>query len=135
MIAAASCPAQPCAVAAPNNSMPSRSRARSLSPSDFAYSRDRFRELIESALATARTLGASDAVAEVVKSAREAQSQVLDAVRQGLRSAQDLAKSATDRFLAALVGTGAVTIAHASKRPRDHGSQDPMAQGAGFLGA
>ena len=65
MIAAASCPARPRAVAAPNASMPSRSRARSLSPSDFAYSRERFRELIESALATARTLGASDAVAEV----------------------------------------------------------------------
>ena len=31
----------------------------------FAYTRDRFRELVESALATARSLGASDAVAEV----------------------------------------------------------------------
>jgi PmbA protein len=45
--------------------MPSPSSARSLSPSDFAYSRDRFRELVESVLASARTLGASDAVAEV----------------------------------------------------------------------
>ena len=38
---------------------------QSLSPSDFAYSRERFRELVESALATAKALGASDAVAEV----------------------------------------------------------------------
>jgi PmbA protein len=43
--------------------MPSPSR--SLSPSDFAYSRDRFRELVDGALATAKSLGASDAVAEV----------------------------------------------------------------------
>ncbi len=41
------------------------SAPQSLSPSDFAYSRERFRELVDSALATARSLGASDAVAEV----------------------------------------------------------------------
>ena len=45
--------------------MPAPSPVRSLSPSDFGYSRERFRELVESALATARSLGASDAVAEV----------------------------------------------------------------------
>src|SRR5664279_4462319 len=39
--------------------------AASLSPSDFAYTRERFRELAEGALAKARALGASDAVAEV----------------------------------------------------------------------
>ena len=39
--------------------------AASLASTDFAYSRDRFRELAEGALATARSLGASDAVAEV----------------------------------------------------------------------
>ena len=33
--------------------------------SGFAYSRDRFRELVDSCLATAKSLGASDAVAEV----------------------------------------------------------------------
>ncbi|MEO8922923.1 MAG: metalloprotease PmbA [Caldimonas sp.] len=44
--------------------MPSSSTAP-LSPTDFAYSRERFRELVEGALATARELGASDAVAEV----------------------------------------------------------------------
>jgi PmbA protein len=41
------------------------SSPRSLSPSDFAYSRERFRELVDGALATAKALGASDAVAEV----------------------------------------------------------------------
>jgi PmbA protein len=45
--------------------MPSPSRPRALSPSEFAYSRDRFRELAEGALTRARALGASDAVAEV----------------------------------------------------------------------
>jgi PmbA protein len=39
--------------------------AASLSPTDFAYTRERFRELAEGALATAKSLGASDAVAEV----------------------------------------------------------------------
>jgi len=37
----------------------------SLSPSDFAYPRERFKELVETVLKTARSLGASDAVAEV----------------------------------------------------------------------
>src|SRR5664279_3616992 len=46
-------------------SMPSSSAAPSLSPSGFAYSRERFRELAEAALASARGLGASDAAAEV----------------------------------------------------------------------
>ncbi len=40
------------------------SSPRSLSPSDFAYSRENFRELVDGALATAKALGASDAVAE-----------------------------------------------------------------------
>ncbi len=44
--------------------MPSSTSA-SLSPTDFAYSRERFRELVDGALASARALGASDAVAEV----------------------------------------------------------------------
>ena len=41
------------------------SNAVSLSPSDFAYTRERFRELAEGVLATSRSLGASDAVAEI----------------------------------------------------------------------
>jgi PmbA protein len=39
--------------------------AESLSPTEFAYTRERFRELADAALATAKSLGASDAVAEV----------------------------------------------------------------------
>src|ERR1035438_6896728 len=44
--------------------MPS-STATAFSPSDFAYTRERFRELAEGVLATSRSLGASDAVAEI----------------------------------------------------------------------
>ncbi|MEO7262662.1 MAG: hypothetical protein ABI047_15610 [Jatrophihabitantaceae bacterium] len=57
----------------------------------------------------------------------------LGRVRQGLRSAQDLAKSATERFLAALVGIGAVIIANASKNLSDHVNRDLMLLVAGFL--
>lgn len=75
----------------------------------------------------------SDAVAEVVKSARDAQSEVLDAVRQSLRGAQDLAKSATERFLAALVGIASVLIANASKVLSNHVGRNLMLLVAGFL--
>jgi PmbA protein len=45
--------------------MPIASAAPEPTSSGFAYSRDRFRELVETCLATAKGLGASDAVAEV----------------------------------------------------------------------
>ena len=45
--------------------MPKSPRLHRPTPSDFAYSREQFRELVEACLATAKTLGASDAVAEV----------------------------------------------------------------------
>ena len=48
--------------------MPSRTRSHAASASSatgFAYSREHFKGLVDSALATARSLGASDAVAEV----------------------------------------------------------------------
>ena len=45
--------------------MPNPSAASSPTSSGFAYSRDRFRALVDSCLATAKSLGASDAVAEV----------------------------------------------------------------------
>jgi PmbA protein len=45
--------------------MPIASAAAEPTSSGFAYSRDRFRELVEICLATAKGLGASDAVAEV----------------------------------------------------------------------
>ncbi len=50
----------------------------------------------------------SDAVAEVVRSVREAQGVVLDTVRQTSQSAQDLTKSATERFLASLAALVAI---------------------------
>jgi PmbA protein len=46
-------------------SMPPVSRTAEPASSGFAYTRDRFRELVEHCLRTARTLGASDAAAEV----------------------------------------------------------------------
>jgi len=45
--------------------MPSASPITPVSPSGFAYTQERFRELVDSALSHARKLGASDAVAEV----------------------------------------------------------------------
>ena len=45
--------------------MPNPSAASSPTPSGFAYSRDQFRAFVDSCLATAKSLGASDAVAEV----------------------------------------------------------------------
>ena len=63
IIAAALCPDPRCRRLTPIPHMPSA--PRSLSPSDFAYSRERFRELVDGALAPAKALGASDAVAEV----------------------------------------------------------------------
>ena len=45
--------------------MPNPSAASSPTSSDFAYSRDQFRAFVDSCLATAKSLGASDAVAEV----------------------------------------------------------------------
>ncbi len=45
--------------------MPIAPAAQEPTPPGFAYSRERFRELVETCLATAKSLGASDAVAEV----------------------------------------------------------------------
>ena len=45
--------------------MPASSTAASALPSGFAYSRERFRELAETALQSARSIGASDAAVEV----------------------------------------------------------------------
>ena len=45
--------------------MPHASKAVSPTPSAFAYSREQFRELVDTCLATAKSIGASDAVAEV----------------------------------------------------------------------
>lgn len=76
----------------------------------------------------------SDAVAEVVKSAREARSVATDVVRQAVKASQDLVKSATERFLAGLVAIGAVVIANASRNLPDDVSRDLMLLIAGFFG-
>ena len=47
------------------SSVPSRTSVSRSPPPGFAYSRGQFKDLVDTALATARSLGASDAVAEV----------------------------------------------------------------------
>lgn len=57
----------------------------------------------------------TDAVAEAVKSARDAHAQAQDAARQTAKSATDMLKSATDRMLASLVAVGAILMANAGR--------------------
>lgn len=76
----------------------------------------------------------SDAVAEVIKASRDAQTQALDTVRQSLRSVQDLAKSATERLLASLVAVGAVVAANATKTLNDEVGRNLLLIVAVFLG-
>jgi hypothetical protein len=76
----------------------------------------------------------SDAVAEVVKSSRDAQALANDTVRQALKSSQDLVKAATERFLAGLVATGAVVIANANRSLSDGVSRNLMLLLACFFG-
>lgn len=56
----------------------------------------------------------STAVAEAVTSRREAQSHARDAVRQAVKSTQDMLKVFVERFMAALVGVGGVVIGRAT---------------------
>jgi len=76
----------------------------------------------------------SDAVAEVVKSSRDAQALANDTVRQALKSSQDLVKAATERFLAGLVATGAVVIANANRNLSDDVSRNLILLLACFFG-
>lgn len=57
----------------------------------------------------------TDAVAEAVKSNREAHAQAQDAARQVVKNAHDMVKAATERMFAALIAVGAVLVANASK--------------------
>jgi hypothetical protein len=75
----------------------------------------------------------TEAVAEVIRSTREAQGQILDAVRQSLKGVQDLAKSATERLLAALVGIAAVLVANANDTLSDRAGRNLMLGVAVFL--
>ncbi|HEX5403173.1 MAG TPA: hypothetical protein VFX16_12805 [Pseudonocardiaceae bacterium] len=76
----------------------------------------------------------SDAVAEVVKSSREAYGQANDSVRQAMKSSQDLIKGTIERFLAGLIATGAVIVADASKDLPDHVTRVLLLLIAGFFG-
>jgi hypothetical protein len=76
----------------------------------------------------------SDAVAEVVKSSRDAQAQAYDTVRQAVKSSQDLVKVATERFLAGLVTAGAIVIANANRNLSDVVSRNLSLLLAGFFG-
>ncbi|SMD26466.1 type 2 periplasmic-binding domain-containing protein [Kibdelosporangium aridum] len=75
----------------------------------------------------------SDAVAEVVKTSRDAYTQTNETVRQALKSSQDLIKASMERFLAGLVAVGAVTIANASRALTDDMSRLLMLFIAGFF--
>jgi hypothetical protein len=57
----------------------------------------------------------SEAVAEALKTTRDAHAHAVDAVRQTISAVQGLAKSATERTLASLVAVGAVVAANATK--------------------
>ncbi|MFH5246048.1 hypothetical protein [Antrihabitans spumae] len=57
----------------------------------------------------------SDAVAEAVKSSREAHAQAQEAARQTVKNATEMLKGATERVLATLIAVGAVLMANAGR--------------------
>ncbi len=75
----------------------------------------------------------TNAVAEALKSTREAQSQTVDTVRQSLRSVQDLAKSAAERLFAVLVAIGAVIVANAGQTLSNRAGRNLLLLVAAFL--
>jgi len=75
----------------------------------------------------------TDAVAEAVKSAREAHVQAQDDARQAVKSAHDLVKAATERMLAALIAVGAVLVANAGRTLPNAPSRQILLLVAAFL--
>lgn len=75
----------------------------------------------------------TDAVAEAVKSSREAHAQAQDAARQTVKNATDMIKGATERTLAALVAVGAVLMANAGRVLPDDVSRLLIVLVAAFL--
>lgn len=65
----------------------------------------------------------STAIAEEVASLREAQNHAQEAVRQALKSTQDMLKVLTERFMATLVGIGGVVIGKATQALTDDASR------------
>jgi hypothetical protein len=76
----------------------------------------------------------TDAVAEVLKSNRDAYGQAQDTVRQAVKNAQDLTKAAAERLLATLGAVGAVVIARANTTLSEDTSRGLMLLIAVFLG-
>ncbi len=76
----------------------------------------------------------SEAIGEVVRSARDAHSYSLDTVRYSLRSVQEMSKAATERTLAALVAIAAVVAANSTQTLSDHVGRNLLLAVAGFLG-
>jgi hypothetical protein len=76
----------------------------------------------------------TDAVAEAVKSFREAHAQAQGAARETVKSATDMLKGATERMLAALVAVGAVLMTNASRVLPDDTGRLLLLFVAAFLG-
>lgn len=75
----------------------------------------------------------TEAVAEVLRGSREAQSQATDSVRQSLKAVQDLTRSATERVLASLVAVAAVVAANSTLTLSDRVGRNLILLVAAFL--
>lgn len=75
----------------------------------------------------------TEAVAEVLRGTREAQSQAADSVRQSLKAVQDLTKSATERVLASLVAVAAVVAANSTRTLSDRVGRNLLLLVAAFM--
>ncbi|MEA2493386.1 MAG: hypothetical protein QOJ29_1297, partial [Thermoleophilaceae bacterium] len=75
----------------------------------------------------------SDAVADAMQSARDAQGQAAETVRQSLKSVQDMLRSATERLFASLVAVAAVVVANATTKLSDRAGRDLLLAVAGYL--
>ena len=75
----------------------------------------------------------SDAVAHALQSVRDAQAHAAEAVRQSLKSVQDMLKSATERLFASLVAIAAVVVANATTKLSDRAGRDLLLAVAGYL--
>lgn len=74
-----------------------------------------------------------EAVAEALRSARDAQAASAESVRQTLKSAQELTKNSTDRVLASLVSIGAIVVTNSTRDLSDETGRLLLLFIAGFL--
>jgi hypothetical protein len=75
----------------------------------------------------------TEAVAEVLRGTREAQTHATESVRQSLKAVQDLTKSATERVLASLVAVAAVVAANSTQTLSDEVGRNLLLLVALFL--